>query len=83
MIFLVGIDTPNLGSRLLGFVESGDRKVAQHQVMQLLVSAGIPEHAISWNATNNSTLHIRLHTIVLTPIDRFDAAKAAAVAALL
>ncbi len=90
MTFLIGLETPSRGSYTLGFIKADDgetlkktRQSAQNKVVEALVAAGFPREKIGIQVTDNSSLEIGLHRVVIVPIKEFDSQTASALAALL
>ncbi len=91
MKFLVSIDTPTRGSYNHGVLEVPHeglkekevRKIAQRQVVEMLVSTGFDRDKIGIQVSDHTSLEIGIHRILIIPIKEFDSTAASTLAALL
>lgn len=82
MLFLVGVDTPVLGNRFIGYIEAESQSEAQRAVVEKLVAAGVPIYKIA-QVTDCHTLEVYNSTISIVPIAKFGEKKAEALVALI
>jgi hypothetical protein len=90
MIFLVSLETLTRGSYTLGFVEVKEKETvkktkqtAQMAIVEKLASAGFPKDKIGIQVTDNTSLQIGIHTVLIVPINEFDGRMASTLTALL
>lgn len=90
MTFLISIETQSRGSYVLGFLEVEDKvgrkngqKIAQQAVVENLVSVGFPKEKIGIQVTDNTSLEIGNHRVLIIPIQEFDNKSASYLAGLL
>jgi hypothetical protein len=83
MTFLVGIESPARGSYTLGYLNAPDKQSAQNAVVTALVDIGFPMERIGIQVSDNSSLEIGLHRVIVVPIREFDSQMTSTLAALL
>ncbi len=83
MLFLVGVNTPVLGNRFIGFIEAESKPKAQRAVVEKLVATGVPIYKIAQEVTTYQTLEVYNSIISIVPIVEFDEKKAEALVALI
>ena len=83
MNFLVSIETAGKGSYTLGTIAASSQKEAQDIVAEKIISAGIPQHKVSKQVSDRTTIHVGTNTVVIVPVSEFSEKQAIIIATLI
>ena len=90
MTFLVSVETQGRGSYVLGFINIEEkqtpkktRQSAQNVIVEALVTAGFPKEQIGIQVTDNTSLEINNHRVLIAPVQEFNNGSALCLAELL